>query len=91
MDARSKTAREPPTGWPRDCQHHACIQEYPHAPVALLNFAMAAAAIACWEAKYHYVFWRPVTAIPLEATDGNPDTVEDLTWTPVFVTPNHPE
>ena len=59
--------------------------------LAALNVAMADAAIACWEAKYHYVFWRPVTAIPLAATDGNPDTAEDLTWTPVFATPNHPE
>jgi hypothetical protein len=33
------------------------------------------AAIACWEAKYHYVFWRPVTAIPLADTDGNPATI----------------
>jgi membrane-associated phospholipid phosphatase len=58
---------------------------------ALLNLAMADAAIACWEAKYHYVFWRPVTAIPLADTDGNPLTVEDPTWEPLLVTPAHPE
>jgi membrane-associated phospholipid phosphatase len=52
---------------------------------------MADAAIACWEAKYHYVFWRPVTAIPLAATDGNPGTDDDASWTPLFATPAHPE
>jgi PAP2 superfamily len=59
--------------------------------LALLNVAMADAAIACWEAKYHYVFWRPVTAIPLADTDGNSDTIADPAWTPLLVTPNHPE
>ncbi|PYK61826.1 MAG: hypothetical protein DME21_08080 [Verrucomicrobia bacterium] len=59
--------------------------------LALLNMALADAAIACWDAKYTYVFWRPVTAIPLGATDGNPATVEDSSWTPFIVTPAHPE
>jgi hypothetical protein len=59
--------------------------------LALVNVAMADAAIACWEAKYHYVFWRPVTAIPLADTDGNSDTIADPSWTPLLVTPNHPE
>ena len=59
--------------------------------LALLNIAMADAGIACWEAKYHYVFWRPVTAIPLAATDGNAATIEDPSWTPLLVTPAHPE
>lgn len=63
-----------------------------HARVlALLDLAMADAAIACWEAKYHYVFWRPVTAIPLADTDGNPATMADPAWMPLFATPNHPE
>jgi hypothetical protein len=38
--------------------------------VSLADIAMADAAIACWEAKYRYVFWRPVTAIPLADCDG---------------------
>jgi membrane-associated phospholipid phosphatase len=59
--------------------------------LALLDLAMADAAIACWEAKYHYVFWRPVTAIPLADTDGNPDTIADASWMPLFATPAHPE
>ncbi len=59
--------------------------------LALLNLAMADAGIACFEAKYHYVFWRPITAIPLADTDGNAETVADPGWTPLLVTPNHPE
>ena len=59
--------------------------------LALLNLAMADAAIGCWEAKYFFVFWRPVTAIPLADTDGNPATAADATWMPLFATPNHPE
>ena len=59
--------------------------------LALLNVAMADAVIACWEAKYHYSFWRPVTAIRLAATDGNPDTTEDPAWTPLLTTPAHPD
>jgi hypothetical protein len=58
---------------------------------AVLNVAMADAAIACWDAKYTYVFWRPITAIQLADTDGNPNTVPDPNWTPLLVTPNFPE
>jgi membrane-associated phospholipid phosphatase len=58
---------------------------------ALLNLAVADAAISCWEAKYYYVFWRPITAIRLAATDGNPDTVADPIWAPLRATPAHPE
>jgi hypothetical protein len=59
--------------------------------LALLNIGIADAAIACWDAKYHYVFWRPVTAIPLAGTDGNADTIADAGWMPLFETPSHPE
>jgi hypothetical protein len=59
--------------------------------LATLNLAMADAVIACWDAKYHYEFWRPVTAIRLADTDGNPETIQDPAWTPLVVTPAHPE
>src|SRR5258708_3933973 len=59
--------------------------------LAALNVAMADAGIACWEAKYHYVFWRPVTAITLADSDGNPATISDPNWTPLIITPAHPE
>jgi hypothetical protein len=58
---------------------------------AELNVAMADAAIAVWDAKYHYAFWRPVTAIPLADTDGNLATLADPTWMPLLTTPSHPE
>jgi hypothetical protein len=59
-------------------------------------FAMSYAAfsdgfIGCMNAKYHFSFWRPVTAIQNGDIDGNPDTVADTTWLPLATTPNHPE
>jgi len=59
--------------------------------LATLNLAIADAVIACWNSKYHYEFWRPVTANPLADTDGNPDTIADPTWEPLLPTPAHPE
>jgi len=58
--------------------------------LATLNLAMADSVIACWDAKYFFEFWRPVTAIRLEDADGdgNPD---DPAWTPLITTPAHPE
>ena len=58
---------------------------------AALNLALADAAIACWDAKYVYRFWRPVTAIRAAATDGNPDTEPDPSWAPLLTTPSFPE
>ena len=59
--------------------------------LALVNVAMADAAIGCWDAKYTYDFWRPITAIRLADTDGNPDTTADSAWTPLLNTPPFPE
>jgi hypothetical protein len=60
--------------------------------MAMVTVVRADAAIACFEAKYHYVFWRPITAIPAGDTDGNDATVADPNWLPLLpVTPNHPE
>jgi hypothetical protein len=59
--------------------------------LVLGNMITADAAIACFDAKYHYSFWRPITAIRAAASDGNPQTTADPTWTPLVVTPNHPE
>jgi hypothetical protein len=53
----------------------------------LLNMAMADGYIAMVDAKNHYNYWRPVTAIQTGDTDGNPDTVGDPTWTPLRPTP----
>lgn len=43
------------------------------------------------DTKYHYGTWRPVTAIQEADTDGNPDTHADPTWTPLLITPPHPD
>ena len=45
--------------------------------------------IACWDAKYHYMFWRPVTAI--RAGGGNPALTADPSWLGLVPVPNHPE
>jgi hypothetical protein len=74
---------------------------------AMVNIVGADAAIAGLHAKYHYLFWRPVTAIngSLDPTavsndgfgpvpgydDGNTATVEQAGWRPLLTTPNHPE
>lgn len=57
---------------------------------ALVHTAAADAVIAGFEAKYHYAFWRPRTAIPRADSDDNPDTDSDATWTPLLLV-NHPE
>jgi PAP2 superfamily len=49
------------------------------------------ALIACWDSKFHYLFWRPATAIPNAAVDGNPATRPDSAWAPLLTTPNHSE
>ena len=59
--------------------------------LAMAHMAGGDAIIACFDAKYHYWFWRPYQAIPQADTDGNPATVADPTWPPLGTTPNHPE
>jgi hypothetical protein len=59
--------------------------------LALVNVAMADAAISIWESKYHYDFWRPITGIresdpgtgPTGAGDRNPATIGDPSFTPL--------
>jgi hypothetical protein len=55
-----------------------------------VNVATADTMIACWEAKYHYYFWRPNHAIQRADTDGNPATSPEAGWLPL-ITGNHPE
>ena len=54
---------------------------------ALLDSSTADALVACWRAKYDFNFWRPVTAIELADTDGNPATDVVTGWTPLILTP----
>lgn len=58
---------------------------------ALLNVAMADAAICSWDAKYTYNFWRPVTAIRSGDLDGNPATAGDPEWSSFIATPPFPD
>jgi VCPO second helical-bundle domain len=70
---------------------------------AMINLVGADALMSTFQAKYHYLFWRPVTVIdPIAVTndgfgpvpgfdDGNSVTVEQTGWRPLMTTPNHPE
>lgn len=57
--------------------------------MAMLWAGYADAGIGCWNAKFAFSFWRPVTAI--QAGGGNPALVADPTWLPLSITPSHPE
>ena len=57
---------------------------------ANLDLALADATIGLYDAKYHYLVWRPVTAIQLGDTIGNPAIVGDPNWTPLAVTAADP-
>jgi hypothetical protein len=58
---------------------------------AVVDMNVADAVISVWYAKYVHGFWRPVTAINLADTDGNPATVADPTWTSLLPAPAYPE
>lgn len=59
--------------------------------LAMAHVSGGDAMIACFDAKYHYMFWRPAAAIPLADAAANPATVPDATWRPLRPTPNFPE
>jgi hypothetical protein len=53
--------------------------------------AVTNALIASWDAKFTYMYWRPITAIRAGDTDGNAETEQEADWTPFITTPSHPE
>jgi hypothetical protein len=57
---------------------------------ALLNISLADAGIVCWEGKFGYNYWRPITAIHDADLDGNAGTVPDRTWQSLLTTPPFP-
>ena len=59
--------------------------------MALLSVAEADAIQSVYAAKWHYMFWRPMTAIRNGDIDNNPATERDATWEPIDNTPLHPE
>ena len=69
---------------PRDLSETARI-------FALVWLASADAGIACWEAKFHYDYWRPQPAIVGGGLDGNSDTTAVPGWLPLLPTPPHPD
>ena len=71
-------------------QHHFSMVQTARM-LALVNLAMADAIIGCWDAKYTYGFWRPITAIQLGSVDDNDNTTADPAWTPLITTPPFPE
>jgi hypothetical protein len=79
----SRTLRELAKARGLDLRESARLLGYVHV-------ATADTMIACWEAKYHYAFWRPNHAIQRADTDGNAGTSPDSTWLPLAVG-NHPE
>jgi PAP2 superfamily protein len=77
-------ARQMIEAWDLDLSESARV-------LALLYLAASDAGIACWDAKYTYNFWRPITAIQNGHLDGNDRTIPDLDWAPLFTTHQHPE
>ena len=69
--------------------HHANLETGARV-LALLNLTFADSVIAFYDAKYHYLVWRPVTAIRLGDTIGNPAISGDPTWTPLATTAPDP-
>jgi hypothetical protein len=88
-------AGNPPDYWDQAALSLAQLHQYSFSGrarlLALVNLGMADAMIGCWDSKYNYSFWRPITAIQLANTDGNPATPTNPTWTPLIVTPPFPE
>ena len=58
--------------------------------MAMAHVSAADSLVGCWEAKYHYNFWRPQHAVQRASTDGNDDTIQEDTWTHLL-NGNHPE
>jgi membrane-associated phospholipid phosphatase len=63
-------------------RHHLTLAESARL-FALLNISLADTTIAFFDAKYTYQFWRPVTAIQMAGSDGNPNTEPNPTWLPL--------
>jgi hypothetical protein len=59
--------------------------------MALIGVGITDSIIAVLDAKYHYNFWRPITAIRNGDNDGNPATEREAAWQPIANTPMHPE
>src|SRR6266851_163263 len=83
--------------WNRVCNALVLERELPLRVTArlfaVMNLALADSTIAGWDSKLFFIDrnWRPITAIVLAGSDGNPSTAADPAWTPLLTTPSHPE
>lgn len=71
-------------------QHNMDLVDAAHL-LAMGNIVTTDAGIACYDSKFYYQFWRPITAIQNADKDNNPDTTADPTWQPLLPVPGHPE
>lgn len=85
----------PPGHWNNIARDLARKRNLPPAETArlfaLLNVAMSDSGVAAWECKYHYNFWRPITAVQRAEEGGKPPIVRDPAWTSLLPSPPHPE
>jgi len=85
----------PPGHWNEIAREICRARKIPTAETArffaLLNVTLADTCVTIWDSKYHYNYWRPVTAIQRADEDGNEGTTADKTWEPLLRTPPHPE
>ena len=58
---------------------------------AMLYMTAADTAIATWNGKARWLFWRPISAVREAADDGNPHTTADTAWLPLVNTPPYPD
>jgi hypothetical protein len=71
-------------------QHSMDLVDAAHL-LAMGNIVTTDAGIACYDSKFFYQFWRPISAIQNADKDNNPDTTADPTWQPLLPVPGHPE
>ena len=80
------------TGVTRKIVEGLALDRWEHARLfALVTMGMHDAAVAAFDTKFTYNFWRPVTAIRLADTDGNPSTEPDTAWLSYVTTPPYPD
>jgi hypothetical protein len=58
---------------------------------AAVDMSVADGIGVSWDSKFHYGFWRPITAIHLADDDGNPATTADPAWEPLIINPPYPD
>ncbi len=87
-------AQQAPVGWNSIARQLASVRHdgitQTARTLALLNMAITDALVSVFESKYHYVYWRPETAITRADEDGNTGTDADTSFTPLVAAPCFP-